>query len=199
MLIQKVHVKNFRSILDEALPCDSLTALVGRNGSGKSSFLSALDLFYNQSASVTPEDFYAEDVTQDIEIAVTYSCLSAKAKKLFSTYIDNDDNDSLTVVRVFSDPEKGKSGSYHGMRLQNPDFVEVRNAGRATEIRKKYDEMRERDEYSSLPTAGSRAAVLQALAEWETHVTQLGHQDALVLAEIMPGKPVAKPRDISAS
>ena len=55
MLIQNVQVKNFRSILNESLPCDSLTALVGRNGSGESSFLSALELFYNPTARVTPE------------------------------------------------------------------------------------------------------------------------------------------------
>ena len=103
MQIQNVHVKNFRSILNESLPCDSLTALVGRNGSGKSSFLSALELFYNPAASVTPEDFYAEDVTQNIEIAVKYVDLNAEAKDFFSAYIDND---SLTVVRVFSDPPK---------------------------------------------------------------------------------------------
>ena len=165
MLIEEVRVKNFRSILEESLPCDSLIALVGRNGSGKSSFLKAVELFYDPTASVTSDDFYAEDVAQNIEIAVTYSELSAEAKDLFSAYIDND---NLTVVRIFSDPTKGKSGSYHGMRLQNPDFVEVRNAGRATEIRKQYNEMRKREEYSSLPTAGSQAAVLQALAEWES-------------------------------
>ena len=99
MIIQKVHVKNFRSILDESLPCDSLTALVGRNGAGKSSFLSAIELFYDQSAKVTTEDFYSEDTTQDIEIAVTFADLSADAKELFSAYLDND---VLTVVRVFS-------------------------------------------------------------------------------------------------
>jgi len=32
MIIREVHVKNFRSILDELLPCNCLTALVGRNG-----------------------------------------------------------------------------------------------------------------------------------------------------------------------
>ena len=108
MQIQSVHVKNFRSILNESLPCDSLTALVGRNGSGKSSFLSALELFYNPSAKVTPEDFYAEDVTQDIEIAVTYVCLNEEGRNLFSAYIGND---SLTVVRVFPDPQSGRSGT----------------------------------------------------------------------------------------
>ena len=53
MQIKNINVKNFRSILDESLPCDSLTALVGRNGSGKSSFLSALEIFYDPSASIT--------------------------------------------------------------------------------------------------------------------------------------------------
>ncbi|MDE0143356.1 MAG: ATP-dependent endonuclease [Caldilineaceae bacterium] len=165
MLIREVRVKNFRSILEESLPCDSLTALVGRNGSGKSSFLKAVELFYDPSAGVTAEDFYAEDVNQDIEIAVTYSELSAEAKELFSAYIDND---SLTVVRVFSDPAKGKSGSYHGMRLQNPAFVKVRTAGGAMDVRQSYNEIRQKTEYSALPTAGSQAAVLLALAEWES-------------------------------
>ncbi|MDE0200770.1 MAG: ATP-dependent endonuclease [Caldilineaceae bacterium] len=164
MLIQEVQVKNFRSILMGTLPCDSLTALVGRNGSGKSSFLSALELFYNPSAKVMPEDFYSEDLTQNIEIAVTYTDLSEEAKGLFSAYIDND---SLTVVRVFSDPEKGKSGTYHGMRLQNPDFTEVRNAGNATQKRQKYNEIRAREEYSSLPAARSAEVALNSLEEWE--------------------------------
>ena len=165
MQIQNVHVRNFRSILNESLPCDSLTALVGRNGSGKSSFLSALELFYNPSARVTPEDFYAEDVTQDIEIAVTYKCLNAEAKDFFSAYIDND---SLTVVRVFSDPQSGKSGSYHGMRLQNPDFVDIRSTGAAMDRRRKYNDIKGEGQYKSLPSANSADAVLRELDNWET-------------------------------
>ena len=165
MLIQNIHVKNFRSILDESLPCDSLTALVGRNGSGKSSFLSALQLFYSPTARVLSEDFYAEDVTQNIEIAVTYSSLNAEAKGLFSTYINNE---RLTVVRVFSDPQSGKSGTYHGMHLQNPDFVPIRNAGPALAMRNKYNEIRGTEEYCSLPSITSQDAVRSALADWET-------------------------------
>ncbi len=166
MLIQEVHVKNFRSILDESLPCDSLTALVGRNGSGKSSFLSAIELFYEPSAKVTAEDFYSEDVTQDIEIEVTFAGLSAEAKELFSAYIDND---VLTVARMFSLTEGKKSGTYHGMRLQNPEFAFVRNAGNATSIRNQYTEVRKEEKYSSLPSVTSAANVLSALAEWENN------------------------------
>ena len=164
MLIENVQVRNFRSILNESLPCDSLTALVGRNGSGKSSFLSALELFYTPTARVTSEDFYDEDVTQDIEIVVTYSNLNAEAKGLFSPYLDND---RLVVVRVFSDPQSGRSGTYHGMRLQNPDFTAIRNTDGAMPKRRKYNEIRETAEYASLPSANSVDAVLQALAEWE--------------------------------
>ena len=164
MLIENVQVKNFRSILNESLPCDSLTALVGRNGSGKSSFLSALELFYTPAARVTSEDFYDEDVTQDIEIVVTYSKLSAEAKGLFSPYLDND---RLVIVRVFSDPQSGRSGTYHGMRLQNPDFTDIRTTDGAMPKRRRYTEIRDTAKYASLPSANSVDAVLQALAEWE--------------------------------
>ncbi len=157
-------MKNLRSIFDETLPCDSLTALVGRNGSGKSSFLNALELFYNVSARVAVEDFYSEDLTQDIEIAVTFSGLSQEAREFFSPYLDND---TLTVVRVFSDPQKGKSGTYHGMRLQNQDFAFVRNAGGARDVNRAYTALRKTPEYSSLPAARSADAVRQNLAEWE--------------------------------
>ena len=164
MLIKEVHVKNFRSILDASLQCESLTALLGRNGSGKSSFLSALDFFYNPSARVTPEDFYSEDVTQDIEIAVTYSGLTMEAKTLFLSYIDND---NLTIVRVFSNPQSSKSGTYHGMRHQNPEFIDVRNAGGARDIRSKYNEIRQTEKYTLLSPVGSVDAVRTELAEWE--------------------------------
>ena len=164
MIIENVQVKNFRSILNESLPCDSLTALVGRNGSGKSSFLSALELFYNQTARVTSEDFYDEDVTQDIEIIVTYSNLNAEAKGLFSPYLNND---RLAVARVFSDPQSGKSGTYHGMRLQNPDFTDIRTTAGAMPKRHKYNEIRDTKNYALLPSATSVETVLQAMAEWE--------------------------------
>ena len=186
MQIQNVHVKNFRSILNESLPCDSLTALVGRNGSGKSSFLSALELFYNPAASVTPEDFYAEDVTQDIEIAVTYKCLNAEAKDFFSAYIDND---SLTVVRVFSDPQSGKSSSYHGMRLQNPDFVDIRKASAAMDKRNKYNEIRGKGQYEALPSVNSADAVLRELDDWETqNPKHCKHQGIVAILWIHAGR-----------
>jgi len=166
MIIKEAHVKNFRSILDELLPCDCLTAVVGRNGTGKSSFLRALEIFYDPSAKVTAEDFYAEDTSQDIEIAVTFSDLTAEEQGFFSAYIDND---TLTVVRVFSLAPGRKYGTYHGMRLQNPDFGDVRSAGGKKETTARYNELKETNrKYSSLPAVRSADQALEALQQWES-------------------------------
>ncbi len=165
MLIKEVRVKNFRSILDETFPCESLTALVGRNGSGKSAFLSALEFFYENSTKVNVEDFYSEDVSKDIEIEITFSELSDLDRAQFSRYINDD---CLTVVRVFTYSGGQISDSYHGMPLQNPDFMVIRNAGTNNPIRSKYNEVRGEGQYSSLPTVGSAAAALRELENWES-------------------------------
>lgn len=164
MHIHKVRVRNFRSILDATLLCDDLTALVGRNGSGKSAFLNAIDLFYDSSSRVTEEDYYAENTSNDIEIAVTFCALRSEAKTLFAGYLDNE---SLTVAKVFSTSGGATSGNYYGSKLQNPDFLPIRNAGGAMDIRRAYTELRTTQEYSSLPPASSADAVRAALAQRE--------------------------------
>ncbi|HRT69846.1 MAG TPA: ATP-dependent endonuclease [Acidobacteriota bacterium] len=164
MIIKVVHVKNFRSILDERIDCDKLTVLVGRNGTGKSSFLRALELFYDPKAAVTAEDFYAEDTSNEIEVAVTFTELSTEARSLFASYLDGND---LSVARVFSLSAK-KQGTYHGMKLQNPDFADIRNAGGKTDIRNKYNEVITRPEYSSLPKVNNADRVEEELRKWET-------------------------------
>ena len=164
MIVKTLHVTNFRSILDERIDCENLTVIVGRNGTGKSSFLAAMNLFYDPKATVTVEDFYAEDTDKEIEIAVTFTDLSADERTLFDPYIDGSD---LTVARVFSLSAK-KTGTYHGMRLLNPDLVEVRKAGGKTDIRNKYDEIRQMPQYSSLHNVRKADQVEEELKKWET-------------------------------
>lgn len=83
MIIESIYIKNYRSVLEETLYFDNLTALVGANGSGKSSFLHALELFYGQSPKVESEDFYNEDITKDIIIAITFKELKEEKKNIF--------------------------------------------------------------------------------------------------------------------
>jgi len=81
VVIKSVGVNNFRCVQYEVLTCDRLTALVGANGSGKSTFLNAIDLFYSASPKVTPEDFYNGDI--DI-VSQVYYC-AAKPMILIDT------------------------------------------------------------------------------------------------------------------
>lgn len=165
MIIQSVHVKNFRCILDEVLECDMLTALVGANGTGKSTFLRALELFYSGSPSVTTEDFYAEDVNRGIEVSVTFADLDAEAQEQFSSYLENG---TLTVSRVFSFAEGKVTAKYHGSLLQNPDFVPVRVAGGAREAIAAYNQLRQSPAYANeLPAVRARDAALESLRAWE--------------------------------
>jgi len=164
MIVKAIHVKNFRSVLDERIDCDNLTVIVGRNGTGKSSFLRAMEMFYDPKAAVSVEDFYAEDASKEIEIAVMFTDLGTEEKSLFAPYLDGND---LTVVRVFSVSTK-KSGTYHGMRLQNADFTPVREAGGKREILAKYKELREQSAYSALPVVKNADDALEAMRQWET-------------------------------
>lgn len=165
MFLQEVSVKNYRSILDETLMCDDLTALVGANGSGKSSFLNAIQLFYNPTTKVTQDDFYNNDTTQDIEIALTFTCLSPAAQEHFAHYLDGE---TLMVTRVIPDPDSTRKPTYHGMRLQNPDFADIRNTTPAMPKRKKYKELQRTEDYEDLPNAGTAEAVNAALDDWES-------------------------------
>ena len=164
MRIKEIRVKNFRSILDETLDCDPLTALVGRNGSGKSTFLNALKLFYERSPRISEEDFHNRNLNEDIEIEITFVNLNDDAKLRFASYVENG---AVKVVRVFSGNQPGKTGTYHGLRLQNPDFVVVRDAGGAMDVRRAYNALRSNESYTTLPTANSAPAVIDALTDWE--------------------------------
>lgn len=169
MIIEKIRAENYHSIEDEVLNCEDLTVLVGRNGSGKSSFLRALDLFYNQTPKIDSEDFYNRDTSRDIIISITYKSLSDEAKILFDKYIQND---TLTVQRIFSLKDGKNSVAYHGSTLQNPEFKNLRSAfdlkDRAAQAKILYNGLRQQRKYSSLPECTTKDTIASALKTWES-------------------------------
>jgi len=90
MIIKSIEVKNFRSIRESCLDFDSLTAILGRNGAGKSSFLKAIEIFYDIAAPITEEDFFDRDVRSAIEIRLSYGDLRDDEKQEFKPYIRDD-------------------------------------------------------------------------------------------------------------
>jgi len=174
VIIKSIRVQNFRSILDETLHCEQLTALVGQNGSGKSSFLRALELFYSTTPKFSAEDFYAEDTNQAIEITVTFTDLDKEEAERFASYLEGSD---LTVVRLLSMTDGKTTATYHGSSLQNPDFVPVREAGKAAEKKTAYEDVRKNPKYADLPKWTKQEEGLAALKGWEVaHQNQCTRQ-----------------------
>lgn len=151
MIIESVHVKNFRSILDEMLYCEQLTALVGANGSGKSSFLYAIGLFYNTSPNLEKEDFYGEDISKEILIALTFKDLD-KEKEIFCNYIQED---KLKVEKVFTYNNGKITAKYYGFGFRNLEFKEIRSLlaekGQLKKTKEVYGLLQNKSKYVSLP------------------------------------------------
>jgi hypothetical protein len=164
MIIKSVCVQNFRCVNDETLSCEKLTALVGRNGAGKSSFLRAIDMFYNANARYTEEDFYAQDTLQDIAITLTFSHLTKDETTLFQKYIESNE---LTVQKVMGWPAGRGNQKYYGTSLQNPEFAAFRIAT-GPNMRSEYNKLRGQEKYTTLPQYTNRDEAEEALSTWET-------------------------------
>ncbi len=168
MIIESVHIKNFRSVLDETLHCANLTALVGPNGAGKSTFLRGLSMFYNPPSKLDDEDFYNRDTTVEIAIVVTFTDLSEEAKELFAAYLQNE---KLTVECVLALTDGKVRSKYHGALLQHPEFQHVKDAfeikDRGKTARGCYDTLRARPEFKDLPEWANIETVRENLKQWE--------------------------------
>ena len=167
MIIRTVHVRNFRCIKDEALHCERLTILVGANGSGKSTFLKVLDLFYTPSAKYSEEDFYNRDTSEPIVITVTFTDLTEQERQLFASYMEGE---TLTVEKELTWPPGRGSQKYFGSTLQCPDFQHVRTADRVAEKRAAYQALVNSGKFPGLPSLPRNASaerIEQALQDWE--------------------------------
>jgi len=169
MIIETVRVKGFRSILDEQLEFDNLTALVGVNGTGKSSFLKAIDLYYNPTPRIDIEDFYNGETSSEVVVSTTFTGLSHDAKKLFAPYLQGE---KLTVERVFQWDGTKAGWKYHGAALLCPDFTSIREGllikDRGKTARTAYDAVRAKPEFTALPAWSTLQNVENDLRQWES-------------------------------
>ncbi len=167
MIIKSVEVKNFRSIRETCLDCDNLTAIIGRNGAGKSSFLDAIDTFYDIAAPITEEDFFNRDIGSTIEIRVTYSNLRDDEKEEFQPYIKDD---RLIVTKRISSENDRIMQRYYAAALQIPRFAEIRAKPGKKERVSAWNEMVDSDE---LPNLGGKVRsadeVERLMSEYEAN------------------------------
>jgi len=164
MIIRSLRVQNFRSLRDAELRGEPLTALVGPNGTGKSSFLRALELFYSTNPRYSEQDFYAGDTNERIRIRVTFGDLSTEERESLASHLQGD---LLTVEKELSWPPGRQSRGLFGWTEQNPEFAAVREAMPAAARKTEYERLRNKAKYPDLPKWSNQEAALQALAEWE--------------------------------
>jgi predicted ATP-dependent endonuclease of OLD family len=163
MKIRGISVKNYRCLRNIDVPIEDLSVLLGQNGCGKSCLLSALRLFYNTHVGVEIQDFYDQNINEDITITVHFSDLTPFEKKLFSPYLEGE---GLSIEKVIKYAEPRPTQKYHGTRFINPEFESFRKAS-STGLRAEYEKLRQKKEYAPFPPYQNKNEANEVLEKWE--------------------------------
>lgn len=165
MHIEKIRIRNLRAAKDLEVTLSGTTALVGANGSGKSTILLALRVFFGK-AQVVDEDYHMGDTREDIDITVSFGGLGPAARDAFARYVKGD---VLEVTCIVHWDGAMAARSLHGTALQNPDFATVRAEARAGIAEPAYEALAERPEYADLPRAWPGIKEVEGvLGRWES-------------------------------
>lgn len=175
MIITYLSVRNLRCLRDVDIPLDPLTALLGRNGVGKSCILHAIHLFYDTAASISEEDFYNRDTTYPIEITVTYGHLREDELQEFRSYVSAG---VLTVTKRISIAGGALTQKYFASMPQLAKFADLRAMPGARERITAWNTLVESGEPEGLERARSAADVETSMQAYEA-----SHTDQLVPVE----------------
>lgn len=174
MKLRLLSVENFRSLRAVSLPTDDLTTLIGANGSGKSSFLTALRLLFEPRARVDVRDFWRSEGASDealrddpIVIRGTFTDLSPEARAAFGPFLSSESE--LVVERAFDGPGVG---TYVAHRRTIPEFAAIRNS--PTRHREMFNQLVSEDRFAGLTRVGNKNDAFDQMATWEQE-----HPDSL--------------------
>ena len=185
MVLEKIRIENFRSFTDETIELDRYTCLVGPNGCGKSTILTALNVFFRNTASAATnmvslgkQDFHQCNTASPIKITLTFGNLPEEAKSDLKHYVRHD---SLVVsARAdWNETTQCADVMQYGSRLVMNEFVPFFEAKEkkepASTLTAIYSELSAR---FSLPSAGSSEARGDALRAYEE-----SHPEQCILRE----------------
>lgn len=164
MRIIRIELVNFRCLRNVSLSCSPLTALLGANGSGKSSVITALEFFF-LDRDVDDLDCSGGG-REPISVAVTVAELPPDRQERLRPWLD--DLGQLRLERIAEPRGDGRRTSrFHSVRRQVPEFRAVRQQVGAPALRAAYGRLRAEPRFAGLPAAQSQTAAKAAMDEWE--------------------------------
>ena len=73
MIVKRIRIKNFRSLVDETIELDDMNFFVGKNDSGKSNVLKALNLFFNGETDFGVKFDFAADYSKFAKAVIKHA------------------------------------------------------------------------------------------------------------------------------
>ncbi len=112
--ISKIHIKNYRGIVEQELIFTKYNTLIGRNDCGKSTIINAIKLFFSEEKATKKDFNYYQEKNRDISITVTLADFSSPELKQFLVQGEKDDgfaevvqdyciNGEVTLRKVYKD------------------------------------------------------------------------------------------------
>lgn len=174
MKLASLRLENFRAFEDETVNFNDYTCLVGPNGGGKSTILTALNVIFRYTADSTTnvtaldlEDFHHKNTDKPVTITATFTDLSAEAQQDFANYYRNG---KLIITAEAKWNGSSAPVKHYGQREGMTDFAKFFAAegdgARVEELKKHYIEIQA--SYPDLPPPGTKAAMIAALRGYET-------------------------------
>ena len=162
MRLRSIRLTNFRSILDQTLNCDELTILVGANGSGKSTFLRAINIFNQNKPKLDQDDWYNKNTTVEITITATFVDIPEDLLDQIKKYVSDN---KLIIKKTISYEDDKLTSSFYGKIMRNNEFNDV-YVGNATEAKAAYSKLKN-TKYKDFPSWSNHQKVKNYLSEWE--------------------------------
>ena len=175
MRIATLRIENFRSFRDETIHFNNYSCFVGSNGAGKSTVLTALNVFFRLSdghptdlRELDEEDFHYKETDNPIKITVTFKDLSQEAKNDLSDYVRQGQL-VVSAVAEFDQTTKKAVVKQIGQRLGIKAFARFFQASkdgkRVADLKVIYNELK--NTYEKLPASGTKDAMSNALNVYE--------------------------------
>jgi putative ATP-dependent endonuclease of OLD family len=173
MKLSRLRIENFRSFENETIEFDNYTCFVGRNGAGKSTILTALNIFFRDTVDAATdllrlceEDFHAGDTAKPVRITATFAELENEAQLDFGAYYRSGEL-SISAVAVWQGgvAEVKQFGNRLGMEAFRKYFEQDKTGEKIDVLKNTYRDLRAK--YTNLPDEKVKAQMEGALRTYE--------------------------------